>query len=413
MLGDIARLKDHIMTKNNLLRPFLTIAIAFAGGFLMAGSLRAAVGDIYETNNGQILRFTGTSTPQTFSTGLSNPKGLVFDGKGHLYVADAGRNAIVVYNTIDATVGTFASGLSSPIGLALDSSGNLFEADAGSGNILKFAQVDGAKTTFATGLGAIAGLAFDTSGNLYAADFSNGAILRFTPDGTKSTFASGLSFPAGIAVDSSGNIFEADSGSNTIFKFTPAGVKSTFAMGLSLPYGLAFDNAGNLIEADHDSGSTFRFTPDGIKTTVFSSNFNNPQFVAVEPSVHQLLNVSTRGFVQTGDHVLIAGFIVGGTGSIGTRVVVRAIGPSLAAAGITDALQDPVLELRNSSGALIATNDNWKDSQQTDITASNLAPTDDHESAILTNLVGGSYTAVVRGVNNTTGTAVVEVYNLQ
>ncbi len=401
------------MTKPNFLRPFLTAAIVLAGVSLLASGARASVGDIYETNNGMVLRFQGVNTPTTFANGLSNPKGLVFDGKGHLYVADAGRNAILIFNTFDASAGTFASGLSSPIGLALDSSGNLLEADAGSGNIFKFAQIDGTKTTFATGLGAIAGMAFDASGNLYAADFSNGAILKFTPDGTKTTFATGLSFPAGIAIDSSGNVFEADSGSNTIFKFTPAGAKTTFATGLSVPYGLAFDNTGNLIEADHDSGSTFRFAPDGTKTTVFTSGFNTPQFVAVEPSTHQLLNLSTRGFVQTGDHVLIAGFIIGGTGPIGNKVVVRAIGPSLAAAGITDALQDPVLEVRNASGALIATNDNWKDTQQADITATNLAPTDDHESAIVTNLLGGTYTAIVRGVNNTTGTAVVEVYNLQ
>jgi sugar lactone lactonase YvrE len=402
------------MTKTNLLRPFLTAAIVFTGGFLMTGSLRAAVGDIYETNNGTVLRFASTSTtPITFVSGLSNPKGLVFDGKGHVYVADAGRNSIVLFTTIDASGTTYASGLSSPIGLALDGTGNLFEADSGSGNIFKFAQADATKTTFASGVGAIAGLAFDANGNLYAADFTNGAILKFTPDGTKSTFASGLSFPAGLAVDGSGNVFEADSGSNTIFKFTPAGVKSSFATGLSLPYGLAFDNSGNLVVADHDSGSTLRFAPDGTKTVVFTSKFNTPQFVAVEPSVHQLLNLSTRGFVQTGDRVLIAGFIIGGTGPIGNKVVVRAIGPSLTAAGITDALQDPVLELHDASGAIVATNDNWKDSQQDLITASNLAPTDDRESAILTSLLGGSYTAVVRGVNNTTGTAVVEVYNLQ
>ena len=400
------------MTKSNLLRPFLTAAAVLAGVSLLASGARASVGDIYETNNGMVLRFQGVNTPATFASGLSNPKGLVFDGKGHLYVADAGRNAIIIFNTFDASATTYVSGLSSPIGLVLDSSGNLLEADAGSGNIFKFAQVDATRTTFATGLGAIAGMAFDGSGNLFAADFSNGAILKFTPDGTKTTFATGLSFPAGIAIDNSGNIFEADSGSNTLFKFTPAGAKSTFATGLNVPYGLAFDNTGNLIVADHNSGTTFKFAPDGTKTTVFTSGFNTPQFVAIEPSTHQLLNLSTRGFVQTGDHVLIAGFIIGGTGPIGDTVVVRAIGPSLATAGITDALQDPVLELRDASGALIATNDNWKDTQPSVIPAG-LAPTDDRESAIVANLLGGSYTAIVRGVNNTTGTAVVEVYNLQ
>ena len=86
------------MTKNNLLRPFLTAAGIFASVFLMAGSLRAAVGNIYETNNGMILRFgVAGTTPTTFASGLSNPKGLVFDGKGHLYVADAGNSRVLKY----------------------------------------------------------------------------------------------------------------------------------------------------------------------------------------------------------------------------------------------------------------------------------------------------------------------------
>lgn len=402
------------MTKTNFLRPWLTLTLVVAGSFA-AINARAAVGDIYETNEGTILRFKPTGgTPGPFATGLSNPKGLVFDGKGKLYVADAGRNAIVFYNTMDGLSGTYVStGLSSPVGLAFDATGNLYVADSGSGNVFKFVIATGAKSTFASSVGGPGGLAFDSSGNLFVADFTGGIIYKIAPNGTKTSFATGLDLPAGLAVDSAGNVFVADSGTGTIFKFTPAGAKSSFATGLGRPFGIAFDASGNLIVGDNETGATLKFNPAGVKSTLFASEFNTPQFVAVEPAPHQLLNISTRGLVQTGDNVLFAGFIVGGSGPVGTAVVVRARGPSLAAAGVPDPLQDPVLELRDSSGNLIAANDNWKDTQETLISGAGLSLSDDRESGIYVTLHGGSYTAIVRGVNNTTGTAVLEVYNIQ
>jgi uncharacterized protein (DUF2141 family) len=125
----------------------------------------------------------------------------------------------------------------------------------------------------------------------------------------------------------------------------------------------------------------------------------------------KLANISTRGFVNTGDNVMIGGFIVRPGGGTETRVVVRAIGPSLKP-GIANALDDPTLELHDHNGATIASNNNWKDSQQTEIQNTGLAPTNEAESAILANLTPGAYTAVVRGNGNTTGVAVVELYNL-
>ncbi|MGZ4983275.1 MAG: hypothetical protein ACXV9Q_04190, partial [Chthoniobacterales bacterium] len=122
------------------------------------------------------------------------------------------------------------------------------------------------------------------------------------------------------------------------------------------------------------------------------------------------VNLSTRGRVQTDDNVMIAGMIIGG--STTQRVIIRAIGPSLTSHGVTGALQDPTLELLDSSGATIASNDNWKSSQQAEITASGLAPTDDAESAIIRTLSPGSYTAIVRGAGNTSGVGLVEVYRL-
>jgi sugar lactone lactonase YvrE len=377
---------------------------------LLATSARANVGDIYETNEGNLLRFPPLGgTPITYASGFSNPKGVAFDGNGRIYVADAGKNAILFF-TIPATSGsTFASGLNSPTGVAFDTAGFLYVSEAGTGNILKFAQ-DGTKTTFASATGASAGLAFDNSGNLFSADFNGGKIYKFTPDGTKTTFASGLNFPAGLAVDSAGNLFEADSGSGTIFQFAPDGTKTSFATGLSRPYGITFDTSGNLIVADNDAGATISFSPTAVKKVLFQSDFNTPAFVAIEPAPHRLLNISTRGFVQGGNGVLIAGFIVGGNGPVGTSIVVRAIGPSLAAFGLANALPDPVLELRDASGNLIASNNDWKDGQT--LTAPGLSPTDDRESAIQTTLRGGSYTAILGSATGEPGTAVVEVYNL-
>jgi sugar lactone lactonase YvrE len=378
-----------------------------------AVTLHAATGDILETNGGNLLRLhPAGGTPTTFATGFTNPKGIVFDGRGHVYVADAGKNAVIVFTIPDGSGATYLSGLSSPIGLAFDVDGNLYEADSGSGNIFKFT-ADRTKTTFASNAGAPAGLAFDNSGNLFAAEFSGGKIYKYTPSGTQSTFATGLDHPAGLAIDSAGNVFEADSGTGTIFKFAPDGTKTSFATGLGRPYGLAFDAVGNLIVADNTAGATLIFSPAGVKRTVFQSNYNTPQFVAVEPAQHQLLNISTRGLVQSGNDVLIAGFTVGGTGPVGTSVLLRALGPSLSAFGISNPLPDPVIELRDASGTLIASNNNWKDTQSDAIAGTMLQPSNDRESAILISLHGGAFTAIVGSATGVPGTALVEVYNLQ
>src|SRR5437660_8123175 len=146
---------------------------------------------------------------------------------------------------------------------------------------------------------------------------------------------------------------------------------------------------------------------------------NAIQVYAVEAAAANLGNISTRACVQTGDNVMIGGFIVQGTGT--KRVIIRAIGPELGQYGVPNPLADPTLELHDGTGALIGSNDNWQTTiiggiithdQVQDIMNSGLAPGDARESAIIADLPPGSYTAIVRGVNNTTGVALVEVYNL-
>ena len=124
----------------------------------------------------------------------------------------------------------------------------------------------------------------------------------------------------------------------------------------------------------------------------------------------ELANISTRGSVETGDNILIGGFILRGTSA---TVLLRAIGPELAANGVPNPLQDPTLELRDVNGALIMANDNWKENQQTEINGTGIAPTDDRESAILKALPGGHYTAIVRGKNGAVGVGLIEAYRLK
>ena len=137
--------------------------------------------------------------------------------------------------------------------------------------------------------------------------------------------------------------------------------------------------------------------------------------VTVESTPVHLANISTRLQVGAGDDALIGGFIV--LGNAPKRVIIRALGPSLTAQGVSGALSDPTLELHDGTGALISSNDNWQNApNKRDIIDSPLAPTDPAESVILTTLpatsTGSAYTAVIYGVNGTTGNGLVEVYDL-
>jgi hypothetical protein len=126
----------------------------------------------------------------------------------------------------------------------------------------------------------------------------------------------------------------------------------------------------------------------------------------------RLANISTRGLVRAGDDVVIGGFILGGNDS-DTTVLVRALGPSLSDAGVRNAVANPTLELRDGNGVLLEQNDNWKDHQQAAIEGTGIPPRNDLESAILTTLPAGSYTAIAAGKGGTTGLGLIEVYNIR
>jgi hypothetical protein len=126
----------------------------------------------------------------------------------------------------------------------------------------------------------------------------------------------------------------------------------------------------------------------------------------------KLANLSTRAFISTGDNIVIAGFVLGGSGA-DDRLVVRGIGPSLTASGVPNALANPTLELRDSNGALLLANNDWQDDpdQAAEISSAGLAPASNLESGIAATLPPGLYTALLAGRNGGTGIGVVEVYD--
>lgn len=149
---------------------------------------------------------------------------------------------------------------------------------------------------------------------------------------------------------------------------------------------------------------------DGEDAAAEAATGTDPTNYASVTRTARELNISTRLHVGTNENVGIAGFII--TGSSSKSILIRALGPSLAPFNVPDILQDPTLELYDANNTLIASNNNWKDSQQAQIQATGRAPGDDREAAILQTLAPGNYTAIVRGNANTTGSALVEVYDL-
>jgi hypothetical protein len=169
---------------------------------------------------------------------------------------------------------------------------------------------------------------------------------------------------------------------------------------------------------DDKESAIVRTLAPGAYTTILRGKDNSTGIAVVEVfdlglSVTSILaNISSRSFVEAGDNALFGGFIAGSQpGS--TNILVRAIGPSIKNR-LPNALDDTTLELHDSNGTMLASNDNWKDSpERAQIEATGIPPGNDLESAIIRTLAPASYTAIVRGKNNTAGVGVVEIYNVK
>lgn len=410
----------------------------------------ALPGDLYVTDlaTNSVLVFSPDGTQRTFASGLDSPQGIAFDQAKNLYVADASGN-IYKYDvdgnqsTFFPPAGSILAPLNNPIGLTLDGS-DLLVSENGANQVTRL-PLDGTPPralfqTVTAPLG-ISSHAFSQSGFTRYVAHEN-AVRVIAPDLTFTDVDLGVATRATAAITRTlvdgtmeNDVFiSTDPGS--IFEIVDGSAPTTFASGLIQPSGMDFrparfsgdvDRVGNLYVADTGAGSILMFTPDGFQST-FVTGVGSPNFLAFEvqsqASVVLLQNISTRAQVLTGDNVLIGGFIVAGADATASKtVVIRALGPSLANAGVAGTLANTVLELHLPDGT-VTKNDDWVNltpAQKTIITDRGLdqfagQTISDVESILVATLpsdpAGAGYTAIVTGKNNTTGVGLVEVYDI-
>jgi hypothetical protein len=456
-----------VKVSNGVVTPFVSglanqsvIGLAFD----QYGYLYAAEG-----TGGVITKIAPDGSKTNFASGLPHPTGLAFDRNGNLFasVFGASVNEGIIYKYAPTGRTTFATSLKNAGILVFDASGNLYVTEASAGVVSKFTPA-GVKSPFAT-VSGVRYLAFDLNGNLYAAN-NTSTIWKVTPNGAVSTFKS-FGQAAGLAVEPAlgqplniSTRVKVQTGDNALiagFIATGTAPKKLMvrAIGPSLSnFGVpgalqdttlevraangsligSNDNwkindqtsqsqqaaiqATSLAPSDERESALMVEVAPGAFTAVVRGKSNTTGVGLVEiydlnqTADSRLANISTRAFVETGANVMIGGFIIGSGNGAG-KVVVRAIGPSLAAFGIGNALPDPTLELRNANGVVVELNDDWEVSNHFDagqeVATVGLAPTNSRESAMLMTLPNGNYTAIVAGYNGATGVGLVEVYNLR
>ncbi|MEO8439277.1 MAG: NHL repeat-containing protein [Spartobacteria bacterium] len=383
-----------------------------------------AAGNLYVANVGNtIARFDpdGIPLPSYTSLSLNKPKGLAFDSLGNLYVANNGSNTIQLFSPAGIDLGAFASVLlSGPIGLAIDSEDNIFVVNNLTSTIVKIPPA-GAETIFATtefgptylAVGQAPALAnISTRLNILTGDNVLDGGFIIVGSGSKTILIRGLGpslAAAGISGTLADPIIELHSGTNNEILASNDNWKNNQETEIE---------ATGLQPTDDAEAALITTLTAGAYTVIERGKKETTGIGLIEiydltiSSGSELANISTRGFVDTGSNVMIAGFIVVSSSGGSGQIIIRALGPSLADFGIADPLADPVLELHDSNGMLIASNDNWKSDQQTEIQLTGLAPINDAEAAILTTLSPGAYTAIQSGANGGTGVGLVEVYNL-
>ena len=350
------------------------------------------------------------------------------DGVGNAFVSSS--LGTITQITPLGVVTTFASGLTTPNGMAFRPKrysdqepgvGDLFVAETQAGEVSRFA-MDGVRHVFGTG-GNPKFLAFEL--------ILPGKLLNISTRLNALTDDDVLIGGFIIAGDEPKDVLLRAIGPSLGEGETPVpGALEDPMLELHMPDGTVVTNddwqsdqeteieeTGTAPDDPRESAMRLTLEP-GIYTAIVRGKDRGTGIAMVEAfdlnkdANAELANISTRGFVQTGDDCMIGGFIVDRSES--ARVLIRALGKSLenAATPVPNALQNPFLELHDTDGNLIKENDDWQDTAEGEITATGIPPQDEKESAILANLRGGNYTAIVRGADDGAGVALVEIYHL-
>jgi glucose/arabinose dehydrogenase len=335
-----------------------------------------------------------------------NPPVHQFPGSylGKFFFADACSGWIRVFDTATGAASDFAAGISSPVDVQIGPDGALyFLARGNGGQVFRVSAVASQPLNISVRSRVGTGNDVMISGFIITAGSAKKVILRALGPSLQ-----GADVPNPLA-DPFLELRASDSSlitSNNNWRDNNAAAQQ--------------DLTNNQLAPSNDLESAIVATlQPGTYTAIIRGQGNTSGVGLLEvydvdrTTTSRLANISGRASVQTGTNVLISGFIVGQ--NIGAaKVVVRALGPSLAQSGITNPLLDPTLELRDNNGALVIANDNWQDdaNQAAQISGNGLAPGNSQESAIATSLLPGTYTAVVAGKNGGTGVGLVEVYNL-
>jgi hypothetical protein len=358
---------------------------------------------------------------------FGDPEGMAVDSAGNLYVADTGVRAvgsegigrltkISPVGVVGPQIGSYLSlggdedgiggTFNRPAGIAVDNAGNIFVSDSASNRIRIGVPLQSQLLNIATRMGVRKGDQVLIGGFIITGSDRKKVLIR----GIGPSLGS-----AGVAGALADPTLDLHQGSTTIVSNDNWKTRSDGSSQQAEIEATTVPPTNDL-----ESAIVATLSP-GAYTAILGGKDAGAGVGLVEvydlaqTADSKLANISTRGFVDTGDNVMIGGLIVGNDTGGTSKVIVRALGPSIP---VTGALSDPTLELRDGSGTLISSNDNWKvrpdgSSQQAEIEATTIPPTNNLESALVATLAPGNYTAIVRGKGNTTGVGLVEVYNIE
>jgi DNA-binding beta-propeller fold protein YncE len=251
-----------------------------------------ATSPVYAVGTGPEVSFPANAAVKTVSSDFNTPYGVALDGRGNIFIADFGKNAVNEILAVGGytTINTLGSGFNYPTGVAVDGSGNVFIADQGN-NAVKEVLESGGYTTInilGSGFSYPTGVTVDGSGNVFVADYGNNAVKEILAAGgyiTVHTLGSGFNYPTGVAVDAAGNIYVADTGNTAVKQITAASgytTVNTLGSGFNQPTGVAVDASGNVYVADKNNVAEILAVGGYTTVTALSSGFSNAMGIVLD-----------------------------------------------------------------------------------------------------------------------------------